>query len=232
MVGCIYNVQSHGKESKMVNNIERKKIDWSKVLLAFLIAVFLFSFGMLLGYLGSKIIEGASISIADSTKNEIANLETLNELEKSYPCSSSTLDIATNRLGYLSDIIDSMETQRGKNDAEVLELKKLYSVVEVRHMLLLKQREENCHANYTIMLYFYSNDKECKDSVDSVAFILTYMRNKYPNVRVYSYDIGLKSDVVDVLKENYNVTGCYKVIVNEQNVGEVNKSDDLEKYIK
>jgi hypothetical protein len=191
----------------------------------------LFCFGLFLGYLGSKVIEGASISILDSTKNEISNLETLNLLEANFPCSSTTLDIATNRLAYLSDLIDSMETQRGKDNSEVLEMKKLYSNIEIRHMLLLRERIKNCGANYTSIIYFYSNKQECKDQTNSVSFILTYIRNKYSFVRIYSFDMDLNSDVVQVLDNNYNVSGCYKVVLNDKIIGEIKKSDDIEKQL-
>jgi hypothetical protein len=211
--------------------MEIRNIDWSKVLLAFLITVFLFNIGVFLGYFGSKIIEGSSISIIQSTNNEISNLETLSLLEQNYPCSSSTLDVATERLGYISDLIDSMENQRGKTNSDVMELKKIYSVVEIRHMLLLKQRAENCGTNYSIVIYFYSNADECRGDTDRISFILTYLRNKFTNLRVYSYDINLNNDAVQILKNYYNATGCYKVLLNEKPLGEITKSEDIEKYL-
>ena len=211
--------------------VARRKIYWSKVLLAFLISAFLFTFGLFVGFLGSKVIEGASVSILDSTRNEIVNLETLNMLETTYSCSASTLDIATDRLGYLTDLIHSMETQKGKTNSQVLELKKLYSIVEVRHMLLLRERAKKCNTNYSIIMYFYSNREECNDKTTSASFILSYLRNKYDNVRIYSYDVDLDSDVIQVLKENYYMSGCYNVVLNDKSIGEIKKSDDVEKYL-
>jgi hypothetical protein len=228
MVGGLDILQHIGEKSKMEM---KRNIDWSKVLLAFLITVFLFNVGVLLGYFGSKIIEGSSISIIQSTNNEISNLETLNLLEQNYPCSSSTLDVATERLAYMSDLIDSMEDQRGKTNSDVIELKKIYSIVEIRHMLLLKQRAENCGVNYSIVIYFYSNENECKDDTNRISFILTYLRNKFSNLRVYSYDINLNNDAVQILKNYYNATGCYQVLLDEKPLGEIRESQDIEKYL-
>ena len=118
----------------------KRNIDWSKVLLAFLITVLLFNIGLLAGYFGSKIIEGSSISIIQSTNNEISNLETLSLLEQNYPCSSFTLDVATERLGYMSDLIDSMEDQRGKTNSDVIELKKILQHCRDKAHVIIKAK--------------------------------------------------------------------------------------------
>jgi hypothetical protein len=80
-------------------------------------------------------------------------------------------------------------------------------------------------------MYFYSNDNECNDDTNRVSFILTYLREKFDDLRVYSFDINLNNDAVQILKNHYNATGCYKVVLDEKPLGDIQKSDDIEEYL-
>ncbi len=210
-----------------------RKVNWLKVLLAFLIATFLFSFGLFLGYLAGKIIEDSNLMIEQEMKEEISNFETLAIVQKNYPCSNEILDTATDRLGYLSKFMEVMEKQKGKKNEEVLRMKKLYSILETRHMLLSKEAGEKCNISYNIVQFFYSNSQECEADLDKVSFILDYVRNKNPNMKTYSFDIDLQSDVVYILKQNYNATGCYNVILNDKKIDfDINEASSFEKLLK
>jgi len=193
---------------------EKRKINWVKVLLAFLIATFLFTFGLFLGYIAGNIIENANLGIEEKMKDEISNFETLALIQEDYTCSGEVLETATSRLGYLSEFMDIMEKEKGKHNEEVLRMKKIYSIIEARHMLLLKKESEKCNKTYNIIQFFYSNVQECEGELDKVSYILNYARNKNPSIRTYSFDIDLDSDVVKILKQSHNVTGCYNVILN------------------
>lgn len=198
------------KKHKMVD----RNVNWEKVMLAFFIATFLFCFGIFAGYLTKGIIEGTTISIADSTRNEIASLETVLLLGNS--CETNTLNLVSDKLSYIGDLISTLESKKGKKDIEVLELKKLYSILEVRHMLLIKEQKQSCNQKYEIFLFFYSNDESCPMNVDNTAFILTYLRNKHDFVRVYSFDVDLESDIVKILKQKYGITECRAVVLNDE----------------
>jgi len=209
-----------------------RKINWSKIILAFLIASFIFSFGLLVGYLSKQIVESSTITIEDTLRNEFVNIETLGLLESKYPCDSFVLDKASEKLEYLGQLISLLETKKGKENSDVLELKKLYSVLEVRHMLLTEERNSKCGANYTTILFFYSNNKDCEKSAEKVSFILTYLRNKYNFVRIYSFDLNLNSDISGAMKSYYNIDSCYGVVINDQKVTkEIQDSKDIEYLI-
>jgi hypothetical protein len=212
---------------------EQRKAEWGKALLAFLIAVFLFSFGIFIGYLAKGIVESSTLSLADSARNEIINLETISMMEEQYPCSEYSLDLVSEKLDYLGELITLLEVKRGKDDNEVLQLKEIYTLLEIRHYLLIKSREESCGQNYSDFFFFYSNEKECDDAVKDTSFILSYLRKKYDDVRVYSFDSNLDSDVIKILKERYEVDSCVAVVLNGEKLkGEFNNSEDYEELIK
>lgn len=216
----------------MVNQ-RKREINWLRILLAFLIASFLFFLGLFLGYITGKFIENSSLGIEEKIKDEISNFETLAAVQKNYPCSVELLNTATDRLGYLTDFIDLMEKQKGKNDANVIRIKKLYSIVESRHMLLLMETENRCNSSYNIVQYFYSNVKECESDLDKVSFILSYAKKKNPDIKVYSFDMNLDSDVVYILKQNYNVSQCYTLVLNSKRVDfDINDASSFEKLLK
>ncbi len=208
---------------------EERKINWQKIILAFLVAVFMFTFGLFIGFLAKTLIQGATIDLQNEVRNEIVNLETIDLLEKDNACENYTIDLISEKLDYTGELISLLEIKKGKGDTEVLELKKLYTVMEVRHMLLMQDKENFCGQDYTIFLFFYSNDEKCEDDVEKTSFILSYLRKKYDYVRVYSFDTNLDSDIVKILMTKYDVDSCKVVILNGEKVTkDISNSEDLE----
>jgi len=206
-----------------------REIDWGRFILAFLIACFLFSFGLFIGYLTKGVVESTTIDIIASTRNELTNLETLTVLEKDYPCNSFVLDETSDKLNYLGELITTLEVKKGKNNNEVLELKKMYTLLEARHMILIKQKNTQCNQNYSTFLFFYSNEKECQTKEGDISFILSYLRKKYDFVRVYSFDVNLDSEIIKFLKDAYKIEGCESVVLNDKKIeGKIENSDDFE----
>ena len=208
---------------------EDRKINWQKITLAFLIAVFMFTFGLFIGFLAKTLIQGATIDLQNSVRNEIVNLETIDLLEKDNVCENYSINLISEKLDYTGELISLLEIKKGKADTEVLELKKLYTMLEVRHMLLMEEKNRLCDQDYDIFLFFYSNDENCEDDVEKTSFILSYLRKKYDNVRVYSFDSNLDSDLVKILMSKYSVTSCKVVILNGEKVTkDIARSEDLE----
>src|SRR3989338_5356088 len=208
---------------------EDRKINWQKITLAFLIAVFMFTFGLFIGFLAKTLIQGATIDLQNSVRNEIVNLETIDLLEKDNVCENYSINLISEKLDYTGELISLLEIKKGKADTEVLELKKLYTMLEVRHMLLMEEKNRLCDQDYDIFLFFYSNDENCEDDVEKTSFILSYLRKKYENVRVYSFDSNLDSDLVKILMSKYSVNSCKVVILNGEKVTkDIARSEDLE----
>jgi len=207
----------------------KREINWTRLLLAFLIATFLFSLGIFLGFLAKGTITDASVSLQEGIRNDIINLETLYLLEDSFPCNEEIITITSQKLDYLGELITTLEVKRGKDAEDVLELKKLYTILEIRHFLLTETRNEKCSGSHTTFLFFYSNDENCEGEVEKASFVLTFLRNKYDNIRVYSFDINLNSEIITTLKSEYNIKGCSGVVMNKEKIPfKVTKASQIE----
>jgi len=210
----------------------KSKVNFTKILLAFLIATFLFFFGLFVGYLANQVIEKNTNLLLEETKNELFVLESLSSLQEDYPCEPYMMDKISEKLDSLGRIITILEEDKGLNDREVLELKKVYTLIQIKHFILINKLKENCNSNYTTILFFYSNEKECEKEVNEKSFIISFLRKKYDFIRVYSLDLNLNSEIIPFFKEIYGLKGCSEIVLNEKKIEEsVETSNDLEKYL-
>jgi hypothetical protein len=136
----------------------------------------------------------------------------------------------------LSDIGDKLsktESDRGATDADVLYLKKYYTLLEVKDFLLSKQFVAKCgQAKKPVsIIYFYSNAGDCSDC-EKEGFVLTRLKEKYPDLRVYSFDYNLDLSAVDSMKRIYKITSSLPALVIEDKTYIGFKSvEDLEKLL-
>ena len=63
--------------------------------------------------------------------------------------------------------------------------------MEIRDYLITKRLAEACKTKPVTVLYFYSNAGDCGDC-DKAGYALSYLRNTYPTLRVYSFDYNLE----------------------------------------
>ncbi len=218
--------------------LKERKIDWNRVLLAFLIGNLVFFIGIMLGYFIGQVAKSSAISIEDDIKNEFINLEVQSQILDKYPCSETALDQLSFRLDEVGKIVDTLEKRRGVDHPDVLKIKSLYTLFEIKHALLLEQRMKDCKEQYDVIWFFYSNaektkeEKEIRDQSQKLGFILSYLRNKYNFVRVYSIDASIHLPVTSVLRESFNVTRYPAVVVNDRLLGEIEKSEDVEPFLR
>ena len=212
----------------------KRELDWNRIILAFLIANLLFFIGIGIGYFVREIMEKTTITFQQQISNEYVSLETLSMLEKDFPCSSFSLDKSSEKLDYIGSLIDSLEIKKGVNDKGVLEIKKFYTILEARHYVLIKERNLKCNENFSTIIYLYSNKKECKLEVDKISFILSYLIKQYPNLKVYSFDLNLDSEIINFFKSKYKIKNeCYSVILNDKIIkNNIQNADDLINFLK
>lgn len=99
--------------------------------------------------------------------------------------------ILSEEVGTLGDKLAFTEERLGSDNPEVLRLKKQYTLFQIRDYILTKQIEDACDFDPTIVLYFYNtNEGSCADC-GKAGYTLSYLREKYPTLRVYSFDYNL-----------------------------------------
>jgi len=140
----------------------------------------------------------------DNISTDILNIETQFDLLQEHSCS----DVAENAilpssLTSLGSQLSYMEAQGG-NSAEVTRLKGLYSLMEIKDYLLMKQIAQNCNLKPVVILYFYSNKGDCSDC-QKQGYVLTALAEKYPQLRIYSFDYNLNVSALQTLISIDNV---------------------------
>jgi len=106
-----------------------------------------------------------------------------------------------------------MESQLGKDDERVINLKEYYSLLELRHWLFLNKAKRECNMTYDLVIYFYSNEGDC-DDCEEQSQVLTYVHKKNPRFNVYSFDINIENPAVDTLKARYALKSTPTIIIN------------------
>ena len=90
------------------------------------------------------------------------------------------------------------ESQLGSDTPQVIRLKQQYSLLEIRDYLINKKVSVACGTKPVTVLYFYSNAAEC-DDCDKAGYALSYLRDTYPALRVYSFDYNLELGALQTL---------------------------------
>src|SRR3989344_2696942 len=195
--------------------VERADVSKKRYIIAFLLATGIFSIGLLLGITltSAKLSEVEKLQI--EFRNRLINLEMEDLLTEGKICQFSDVDDLVDELNKIGETLTSIEDDPGTNRDELVALKEYYSLLEIRHMVYMQKFNEQCGKKLSIILYFYSNDDEkCVDCA-SQGYILSYIRNKYSNVRIYSYDIDIDNPAIRTLMKINNVTAAPSLVIND-----------------
>lgn len=143
-----------------------------------------------IGYLNRLRVAELS-NIEDQLSIDTLSLDTQFSLLQTAPCDSATTSTALiSGLADLSDRLSYAENQLGNDNPQVIRLKERYSLLEIRDYLITKQIAKTCGTKPVTVLYFYSNAGDC-ENCNKAGYALSYLRNTYPTLRVYSFDYNL-----------------------------------------
>lgn len=168
-------------------------------LLAFVITAIIFG----TGFWTSHAINNARLNQIQDIENRIAidtlSLETQFDLLTRLSCQDiSENSVLSTELNTLAERLDYTEGQLGSGNVQVIQLKRHYSLLEIKDYLLMQQVAEKCNLKPVFVLYFYSNQGDCSNC-DSAGNVLTYLRQTYPQLRVYSFDYNLNLGALQTL---------------------------------
>ncbi len=197
----------------MENQPSPRKISFSLYLTAFFISAIIFAFGVYVGTLvQNDNLQAISqdISAANQKMGSVQLLYLFGDSPDLCPVYLSELysiDAQTEQLGYKIAFLED------KKDAYDPELKKSYFLLESSAYLLSQKVREKCEANYSTVLYFYSNAR-CQDCRQQGNELLAVKKKLGEGIRIYSFDGDLGSPIVDALKKRYGVSGYPSLVVN------------------
>ena len=167
-------------------------MQYSKYILAFVITAAIFGTAF---YIANRLNNArlADIRAAqEAVSVDILSTETQFELLGSLDCQAlAQTPVLSDELNSLAARLSVAEQNLGSDNAEVIALKKQYSLLEIKDYLLMKQISQKCTSLKPVyILYFYSNEGDCPQC-GAMGDVFTYLRNTYPSLRVYSFDYHL-----------------------------------------
>jgi hypothetical protein len=200
----------------------------SKYVITLLITVALFGTAFTLSnYFNNKKTQSIERT-ADQISIELLSSETQFDILKESSCDQLSTTVLTEELGSLGSQLNYMEGQLGSNNSEVLRLKKYYSILQIKDYLLAKQYSAKCKTTPISILYFYSND--C-DACTKEGYVLTYMRDNYPDLRVYSFDSKLDLTAVQTLVTVNKINEMPALVINDKTYNGFMETEELEKIV-
>ena len=157
-------------------------------------------------------------SMQENIAINILSIETQFDLLKEVPCANLDSNILSDEMSKIGDRLSYIESSRGGDDAEVIYLKKYYSLMEIKDYLLTKRLAEKCvNKKIAYVIYIYSNNKDC-DNCRKQSLVLTALREKYPDLRVYTFDYDLDLSAIETLKKAYKVPARFPIIIVDDKV--------------
>lgn len=181
-------------------------IDTKKYTFTFFVTTAIFATAFFASnFFSQKRVENVKF-IQDSIAIDILSSETQFDLLKEVSCQNVNELMLSPELNALGDKLSHTESERGENDEDVIYLKKYYSLLQVKDYLLSKKLAEKCGSKkkQVFIIYFYSNKGTCADC-QKEGYVLTRLKEKYPELRVYSFDYDLSLSVIDSLKAIYRI---------------------------
>lgn len=191
-------------------------IDYRKYIFTFTITAAIFATAIYLSSFISDKKVAAVKSIQDNIAVDILSSETQFSLLGEVPCANLNDSILTPELSTLGDKLSRTENERGSNDPDVIYLRKYYSLLEIKDYLLSKKLAEKCGPakKPVFIIFFYSNQGDCPDC-EKEGYVLTRLKELYPDLRVYSFDYNLDLAALDSMKTIYKIKSTLPALVIE-----------------
>ncbi len=210
----------------------RAKIETKKYVLSFIITMIVFFGALVVSNRSSEKRLSEIKSIENNISLDILASETQFALLKESSCKSIDHSTAfSEELSNLARKLSYMEDNLGDENIEVLNLKKYYSLLQVKDYILVKQVNEKCGIKPITIIYFYSNKGDC-DDCKRTGYVLTKLREEYPELRIYSFDYNLDLSVVKTMISLNGIKNTMPALtILEENYYGFKSTEDMEKII-
>lgn len=205
--------------------------DWKKYVIVFFITVALFITAIVVS---SKLNEkkfSSLKSIQDKIAVDLLSSEVQYSLLEEQSCSDVTNSVLSQELGNFAEKIEYSENNNIGTIEDLNELKKNYSLLEIKDYLLMKKVTRRCGIKSSFILYFYTTSNECVECTKQ-SIVLTSLREKYPELRVYSFDYNLDLSAVKALIAIYKIpNNLPAIVINEKTYAGFQDMESIEKIV-
>ena len=217
-------------KQRKIKEVKEETKQTSKLLIAAIIAaVILFIFGFLLG---NYIVNNRMESFKQTEETFLVHLIGLEMrdqvLNSSDICSLDSNEVWSEKVD-LGNMLSSLEVRLGKENPDVLLEKEVYELIEIRTLSLVKEIKDNCHEDFSIILFFYTNKaNDPKGSVggsddqgiilDNIVSVHNY-QGQGKKVYVFAFDINSKNPATRALVSKYDVEKVPTLMINGDKYG-------------
>jgi len=227
------------EEKQRIENFQRESKRSSRFLLAaVIVTVVILIFGLLLGnYLATSRLQ----KFQQSEEMFLVDLIALDFRES---LGQNVCDIGLDGLWNdkveLGQMLTSLERRLGKDSPQLTTKREIYELIEIKIMQNLEDIKTNCHEDFNIILFFYTNKKN--DQLGSAAgsedqgLILDQINRDHNDlgqgkkVYILVFDINSQNPASLTLKQKYNITKAPSLVINGETHDYMVK-DEIEKLL-
>jgi hypothetical protein len=186
---------------------------WQNYLVALLITALIFATALF----ASNFFNAQRVADIQATQDNISidilSLETQFDLLAEHSCRDiSENSVLSTEIQPLAQRLSYLEGQSNVNQEELTRLKRYYSLLQIKDLLLMREVADKCGLNSEFILYFYSNAGDCEDCLEQ-GYALTGLSEKYPALRVYSFDYNLDLAALRTLIEINDIERALPALV-------------------
>jgi len=192
-------------------------MEWKKYTYTFLITAVIFTTAIFVSNYFSQKKMNEIKDIESRISVDIIASETQFSLLSELSCREISSSLLSKELSNLGDKLAYTEENRGSDDSEVINLKKYYSLLQIKDFLLMQKIKDRCGSKTLSIMYFYSNEGDCNDC-EKEGYVLTRLREDYPELRVYSFDYNLDLSALQTLVSVYNIEDKLPVLLIDDKV--------------
>lgn len=200
--------------------VKIRRVSTEKYIIAAIITIGIFLFGLLLGlviegrraiYIESiskqQNLEYNSLQLQYAFMDQLSKEENCDAVSKTFEGNIKNLESARKRLEEFDE-----NSKLNKEDFDLL--RREYVLAQVRYWLLARRTKELCKKELATILYFYSDDRECPDC-GKQAFVLTYLKKLFKDeLLIFSFDAQQENEpMIPILEHTYNISKYPSLII-------------------
>ena len=209
-----------------------QQFDWKRYVIVFFITMGLFLTALYLSnYFNNRKLNQLK-TIQDKIAIDVLSSETQFSLLSELSCKNVSDSVLSSELDELGKKLEWGQENIG-NSEELAYLKKYYSLLEIKDYLLMKKISARCGVKSAFILYFYTTAENCSECAKE-GIVLSVLKGKYPELRVYSFDFSTDLSAVRAMLDIYKIkdTALPALVVDDNLLTGFTPIEDLENRIK
>jgi hypothetical protein len=209
----------------------KKSVEKVRYIATFSLVSLIFIVGIIIGQLVTEQKVKEFSSLSKELRLYFIAMDTQEKLAKEFICNVDIWKLTEDK-AKLGSKIEFLEARLGKNNKDVKELLKEYTLLSIRQWLLLKEFKEKCNQTLVIILFFYSNERNASLS-EAQGYVLDYIYHRYGKlISTFAFDYDVESLPLDVLKKVYNIKTVPSLVINDKTYFGFKGKDELDAIIR